>query len=375
MNDLYKSFRCAIVAAVLLTWAMMPTSLVLAQEASGGGDDPPVVSQQRFPFEAYDYFRLEVVDDEVQLVAVDRHDLGLFTPLEHFQQVLNIGSTAWAVISSDYWTAWGQMGDTGQWLSAFSVTLDSQGAGIVMVKKQDDAPEPDGGTPQEPKPTDQVIVVVSGFGPFPGVPDNNSTDVAGVIHDKLKELDIATEKVIIDVFWGEPDRKVDEVVCETTVNYPDKKIIWIGLGVGGGFKLETVGQNDQLNAPDAQGDFPPAPGQNETGGPPTSDGGYDPDTVLCVLHSHGVEVVFSDSMDGYLCTSLCYKLHRLDELGVIHTGIFVHIPGDTDGSINDKFADGLIDLIKIMASQLTDDSGASPDDGAEGAGQGQGDGQ
>lgn len=368
MKTVYQLFWLAAFAALLSCWGVTPLTSACAQEVSGGGDDPPALSEQRFQFEVYDYFRMDVVDDDVQLVAVDRHDLGLYTPLEHFQQVLNIGSAAWAAISGDYWTAWGQMGDAGQWLSAFSVTLDSQGAGIVMVKKQDDGPEP----PPEPKPTDQVIVIISGFGPFPGVPDNNSTDVAGVVHDKLKELEIATEKVIIDVIWGEPDKKVDEVVTAVKTNHPDKKIIWIGLGVGRGFKLETVGQNDQLNAPDAQNNLPPPPGQNEPGGPPTSGSGYDPETVICVLQSHGVDLIFSDTMDGYLCTSLCYKLHRVDELGVIDTGIFIHIPEHADGSINDKFADGLIDVIKIAVEQLTDNSGMPPESGNGSGGEGQG---
>lgn len=115
---------------------MTPLTSARGQEVAGGGDDPPVLPEQRFPFEAYNYFSMEVDSDgELQPAPVDRHDLGLYTPLEHSQQVLNLGPATWSALAGNYWTAWGQMGEAGRWLSAFTVTLGSQGHGIVMVKK------------------------------------------------------------------------------------------------------------------------------------------------------------------------------------------------------------------------------------------------
>lgn len=229
MKTFYQSFWLAAFVALYVCGGMSPHTSAIAQEASGGGDDPPALSQQRFPFEAYNYFRIEIVDDELLLVPIDRHALGLYTPVEHFQQALNLGSAAWSAMAGNYWSAWGQMGDAGQWLSAFTVTLASQGHGIVMVKKQDD----DGGEPptSPANPVDQGIVIVSCHGPYPGVDHNNSIDVSAVICEKLKEHGVACENVVMDVIWGAPDKKVDEVVTDTKTNHPDKKIIWIGLGV------------------------------------------------------------------------------------------------------------------------------------------------
>lgn len=362
-------FACS--SFVLFTILVALCHSSFGQEAGTGGDDPPPESSLRFPFEHYDYFRIETDSEgEISLVPIERHSLGLYTPAEHFQQALNLGSAAWSAMAGNYWTAWGQMGDAGQWLSAFAATLGSQGSGVVMVKKQDENQSNGGGGPEPPSggsPTDQVIVVVSGFGPWEDYDPNNSTPVAGVVHDKLKDAGIATEKVIIDVIWGEPDRKVDEVVTDISTKHPNQKIVWIALGIGGdAFQLETVGRNPQGPFPDAAGTIPAPGSQNEPGGPPTSGPSYDPESILTTLNSHGVEITASTDAGSFLCDAITFKLHRMDEEGKIECGIFIHIPQVTDDNINDKFADGLIDVIKNLAEQLTGGEGNGGTGGNQG---------
>ena len=188
-----------------------------------------------------------------------------------------------------------------------------------------------------------------------------------MIHDKLKDAGITTEQVIIDVIWGEPDKKVDEVVTDVTTKNPDKKIIWIGLGVGGKFKLETVGQNEQGPFPDADTPptIPPAGSENDPNGPDSTDADYDVETLVCVLHSHGIEIPVSTDAGRYLCDALTYKLHCMDHDGEIDCGIFIHIPPVTDGKINDKFADGLLDVIRIFAEELTEEQDDEGDDSTD----------
>ena len=55
----------------------------------------------------------------------------------------------------------------------------------------------------------------------------------------------------------------------------------------------------------------------------------------------------------------------MDEDGKIECGIFIHIPQVTDDAINEKFAEGLIDVIKNLAEQLTGGEG----NGGEGGNQ------
>jgi pyrrolidone-carboxylate peptidase len=338
-----------------------------AQPPEGGTASGNSGTVAVFPFEEYDYFRIAPDGDSIQLVPVTRQELGLYTFSEHAGAIANLIALGGSAMSGNIPDAAGRVGDVGQWLSGFTVTLGSQGGGgIVMVKKQD--PVDGNAQPSTGNPLGQVIVIVSGFGPWGPITDNNSTTVAGVICDKLKENrellgqcgGFPVENVVIDVIWGQPDKTVDEVVTTVKANNPDKKIIWIGLDIGGGFKLETVGENDRLPGGLDAGGSPPPPGStNEPGGPPTSGGGYAPGTIITTLTSHGIPIVVSNDMDGFLCTSLCYKLHRMDETGRIDTGIFIHIPPVTDGTINDKFADGLIDVIKDLAEELTVGQGAA----------------
>lgn len=140
------------------------------------------------------------------------------------------------------------------------------------------------------------------------------------------------------------------------------------------FNLETVGQNEQGQFPDASNPpvTPPPGSQNEPEGPPTSGAGYDPETIICILNSHDVEITASTTAGSYLCDALTFKLHRMDEQGLIDCGIFIHIPPVSDGKINDKFANGLIDVIKTLAEELTNpDSEGDGDQGSGTSGGGQ----
>lgn len=83
-----------------------------------------------------------------------------------------------------------------------------------------------------------VIVVVSGFGPFPGVPNNQSPVVAQELANLLEQEGIESQVVIIDVLWGEPDDRIDQVITDIACEHPDQQIVWIAFGSGGGFTLE-----------------------------------------------------------------------------------------------------------------------------------------
>jgi len=108
-----------------------------------------------------------------------------------------------------------------------------------------------------------VIVVVSGFGPFPGVPNNQSPVVAQELANLLEQEGIESQVVIIDVLWGEPNDRIDQVITDIACEHPDQQIVWIAFGQGGGFTLELEGDNNQGPFPDAGGNLPNPPNQND----------------------------------------------------------------------------------------------------------------
>jgi hypothetical protein len=72
-----------------------------------------------------------------------------------------------------------------------------------------------------------VIVVVSGFGPFPGVPNNQSPVVAQELADLLEQEGIESQVVIIDVLWGEPDDRIDQVITDIACEHPDPSFTFL----------------------------------------------------------------------------------------------------------------------------------------------------
>jgi len=139
-----------------------------------------------------------------------------------------------------------------------------------------------------------VLVVVSGFGPFPGVPNNQSPVVAQELADLLEQEGIESQVVIIDVLWGEPDDRIDQVITDIACEHPDQQIVWIAFGQGGGLGVGISGSNDA---------------------------------------------------GEYICDSTCYKLYRCDAEGSIDLGIFFHVPeSPTPGEVS-VFTSGIIEVL------------------------------
>ena len=191
-----------------------------------------------------------------------------------------------------------------------------------------------------------VIVVVSGFGPFPGVPNNQSPVVAQELANLLEQEGIESQVVIIDVLWGEPDDRIDQVITDIACEHPDQQIVWIAFGSGGGFTLELEGDNDQdPTLEDADGNLPVPPYLNDPSGPPIVLGDFNGVEIVEVLDGLGVEISGSNNADNYICDSTCYKLYRCDAEGSIDLGVFFHIPeSPTPGEVS-IFTSGIIHVI------------------------------
>jgi pyroglutamyl-peptidase len=190
-----------------------------------------------------------------------------------------------------------------------------------------------------------VIVVVSGFGPFPGVPNNQSPVVAQELADLLEQEGIESQVVIIDVLWGEPNDRIDQVITDIACEYPDQQIVWIAFGQGGGFTLELEGDNNQGPFPDAGGNLPNPPNQNNPNGPPVVVGSFNGVEIVEVLDGLGVDISGSNDAGEYICDSTCYKLYRCDAEGSIDLGIFFHVPeSPTPGEVS-VFTSGIIEVL------------------------------
>jgi hypothetical protein len=203
----------------------------------------------------YDFYSLSATTEEslFALRPVSRQDLGLHT------------SDELAVMSQDP-------------ASYFLGLLEQVGAyaGIVMVKKRQVNDSSDNYEPSE------VTVIVTGFGPFKGVPVNPSSEVAREVDRQLDKLGIDSEVRIIDVNWGDPETAIDDAIKDVKKREPDHRIVVISIGVnpnGKKYTFETVGRNDRMPIADNVGGIPGVtpgtPPQNDPNGDATVGHDYD----------------------------------------------------------------------------------------------------
>jgi pyrrolidone-carboxylate peptidase len=251
----------------------------------------------------YDYFLMLASSNDAgfELSEIARQELGLYTQdeLDSDPELLGFSSPQ---------------------LDEFDDAL-----GLVMARKNDGDDEP---------VDREVIVIVTGFGPFPGVQVNPSTTIAKEVDKQLKDRDIKSVCRIIDVVWGEPETRIDDIIDIVKTVNPDVRIVVISFGVdpnGTDYVFETVGTTTRDPIPDNNGGVPGTPGipdSNNPGGSQNPAGcGYDPDGLAGGINQGGgPSTGTSNNAGGYICNSTVYHLYTLDANGTIDNGIFVHVP-------------------------------------------------
>ncbi|MCH9807907.1 MAG: pyroglutamyl-peptidase I [Alphaproteobacteria bacterium] len=189
-------------------------------------------------------------------------------------------------------------------------------------------------------------VLLTGFGPFPGVPRNATSDlvpaIAAAAHRRYPETEIVD--AVLPVTWtggpGEARRLIGR-------HQPD---IVVHFGVSDraeGFVIETQAANSCLAAPDADGALPPL----ELLG---SDTGADlfstlPCQEICTrLCDLGLRVEASSDAGGYLCNAVLFNSLKCARENM-RVG-FVHVPtGLEEGCKGLSMADAVRGGLEIIA--------------------------
>ncbi|MCB9522587.1 MAG: hypothetical protein H6702_04295 [Myxococcales bacterium] len=154
-------------------------------------------------------------------------------------------------------------------------------------------------------------MLVTGFGPFPGVPVNPTAAVASAL-DGARVAGVRVVGRVLPVDWAAGLPALDAAVAEVA---PDA-LLMLGVAPRGGIEVERVARN-QVNAkPDVQG----------LAGPATlaPDGPAElattlPWEALCALGAQP-----SDDAGGYLCNAVFYR--ALWAHAQVPQRGFVHVP-------------------------------------------------
>lgn len=168
-------------------------------------------------------------------------------------------------------------------------------------------------------------ILVTGFGPFPGAPDN-PTDwlVSRLAADPPEGEGIAAfHAEVLDVEYDLVGPRLSQL---GNAFAPDIAIHFGLAAEASGFRLERVARNSHAGArPDNAGRLPPA--LRICAGPPTLPSTLPLSAIAAGLATAGLPVEWSDDAGGYLCNTVFVlsRFHACEGLRPAMAG-FVHVP-------------------------------------------------
>jgi len=168
-------------------------------------------------------------------------------------------------------------------------------------------------------------ILITGFGPFPGQPDNPSARLVRGLAQKLR---------------GEPGLESRCLVLKTEYEHglarfnaahrafrPDITICFGVAARDPAIRLEQRAQNQILTGCADSSGFAPAAAQIDPAGPGALSATLPLDQIAAALKAQDLPVRLSDEAGGYLCNFIFYQLMRqIADSDRAEIGGFVHIP-------------------------------------------------
>lgn len=202
---------------------------------------------------------------------------------------------------------------------------------------------------------DRPVILLTGFGSFPGVADNVTEtlvpELAQRARAKFPAFDFQTE--ILATVWQSAPRRA----AELRNHHQPALVLHFGVAKSAsGFRIETLARNVCHLTPDAHGGIPASNTISQGGTElrpvtiPTRD-------IVSRLRQQGIPAEMSDDAGGYLCNAVLYhslSAAEIAESGGAATG-FIHIPQEfCDGGLSYEAAvTGALEIIGVCISSLT----------------------
>jgi pyroglutamyl-peptidase len=204
----------------------------------------------------------------------------------------------------------------------------------------------DYGQPAAP-PASQAHILLTGFGPFPGVPENATARLVTALAERAREVWPAHvfEIDILDTHWTNAPQRIAELFDR----FQPSLALHFGVArEAQGFRLERLARNECRHAPDAAGCLPGAR-HVLAHGPEVHPVSIDVDRIAARLAGAGLPVSLSEDAGAYLCNAVLYHaLETARDLPEPCRAGFVHIPADLDlPSLSfDKALEGSLEIIR-----------------------------
>lgn len=200
-------------------------------------------------------------------------------------------------------------------------------------------------------PKERRAILLTGFGPFPGVAENATARLVPELALRAAEAfpEHTFHHDILETAWGAaPQRAADLIATH-------RPILALHFGVSrdaDGFRIERTAQNVCRIAADVTG-YLPAAAQLDCTGPDARTARLDTAALAAHLGARGYPVSVSDDAGAYLCNAVLYhSLAAAEGLAprACRAG-FVHIPADLSGPPL-SFAEALEGSLEIIRAVL-----------------------
>ena len=182
--------------------------------------------------------------------------------------------------------------------------------------------------PQGRPPQDRPVILLTGFGPFPGVPANATTILVPRIADAARRA-FAGSAIVARILPTEWSAGLD--LCGDLYRSLRPELV-VHFGVSGratGFEIETRGRNRCNPSQDAAGLLPPLDRLSPIG-PEFLPSPLPAAHIVARLRRQGIPAMVSRDAGGYLCNALLYRgldaTRRAPEAPAQTRVGFVHLP-------------------------------------------------
>lgn len=177
---------------------------------------------------------------------------------------------------------------------------------------------------------ERPIILLTGFGAFPGVPVNASAMLVPRVEQAAREMfpthDVVGE--VLPVHWEDAPARLKVLTARTNI------AIALHLGVSEqarGFQLELVGRNRQTPREDAAGNLPTGQCVIDAG-PDILTTTLPVERIAARLLGCGYPCKTSDNAGTYLCNTLLYhSLTAAWDLPNPYLAGFIHVPSALTG--------------------------------------------
>jgi pyroglutamyl-peptidase len=204
-------------------------------------------------------------------------------------------------------------------------------------------------------------VLLTGFGPFPGVPVNATMRLVPMLAEAMPRAfpDVVCDHMLLATEWETAPARVAETI--RTTGAPDLVLHFGVSSRARGFEIETRARNACQMSPDAAGAMPDGPHLAVEGQaflPTTLPVAH----IVARLRARGIAAYASRDAGAYLCNAVLYRslqsqgAHGIGRLGFIHIPASLAKPGGANrgrsGACPLTWAQAFAGGLEIIAAAL-----------------------